>query len=239
MTKPDSDFDENAVQRALAAARHTAPMPADVAARLEQVIADLAAERTNDGTDGNGALAVPVELHARSRRKRRWTSAMMVAAASVVAVATAPQWWPSGSEDRVTADSQSATSANSAPSLSSPEAADGQSDQAGSAAEDAPDAASGLRTDSVPALTSARKLRPQLRALLTQDLSADAQPPRHLEASRCQPDALQGPRVLSTQLVTLDGKAAWVIQRQPAETSGTEVLLVRCDNEVVTSFIDP
>ena len=72
---------EQEVRRLLADARHTEPMPADVATRLDRVLADLAAQHgdtsPDDGTDSVVAMA--------SRRRRRVTS-LLVAAAAVVAV---------------------------------------------------------------------------------------------------------------------------------------------------------
>lgn len=69
------------VRRLLADARHTAPMPADVAARMDRVVADLATQAapTHDGE----ARASVVDLAAR--RRRRLTK-LLVAAAAVVAV---------------------------------------------------------------------------------------------------------------------------------------------------------
>lgn len=67
---------EAAVRRALADARVTEPMPADVAARLEATLRELSDER--------GAPDA-VELAPRRRRRNRWTPAL-VAAAAVVAV---------------------------------------------------------------------------------------------------------------------------------------------------------
>lgn len=64
---------EQHVRRLLADARHTDPMPVDVAARLDRVLADL----------GTGAAPAPVVPLAARRRRRAVT--MLVAAAAVVA----------------------------------------------------------------------------------------------------------------------------------------------------------
>jgi hypothetical protein len=69
------------VRRLLADARHTGPMPADLAGRLDQVLAGLA---TGAGDDRATHPATPV-VSLASRRRRRATIAL-AAAAAVVAV---------------------------------------------------------------------------------------------------------------------------------------------------------
>ena len=73
---PDPDPPEEQVRRLLADARHDEPMPADVAERLDRVLADLQGEsrRTPD----------PMDL--ASRRRRRIARNMLIAAAAVVVV---------------------------------------------------------------------------------------------------------------------------------------------------------
>lgn len=69
---PHHDRQDEAVRRRLAEARHTDPVPAEVAARLEMTLAGLVAER------GAGAEVVPL-------RRRRWP-AVLAAAAAVTAL---------------------------------------------------------------------------------------------------------------------------------------------------------
>jgi len=81
------DANQQAVTRLLAEVRHTAPMPPEVAARLDGVLADLAASRPAPATDTSpqrSAVVVPID----SRRRRRFATAL-VAAAAVVAVGVA------------------------------------------------------------------------------------------------------------------------------------------------------
>lgn len=78
MTDEPSARDE-AVRRLLAEARHDAPMPDDVAARLDGVLADLAGEPTR--------VRPVTDLATRRRRVAR----ILVAAAAVVAVGTGLQ----------------------------------------------------------------------------------------------------------------------------------------------------
>jgi len=71
------------VRRLLADARHTEPMPVDVAARLDRVLADLATQETDHTEPDTSAPGAVVSL--ASRRRRR-AATLLVAAASVVAV---------------------------------------------------------------------------------------------------------------------------------------------------------
>lgn len=71
------------VRRLLADARHTEPMPVDVSARLDRVLADLAAQDTDHAEPDTSVAATVVSL--ASRRRRRAAS-LLVAAAAVVAV---------------------------------------------------------------------------------------------------------------------------------------------------------
>lgn len=86
----------DSVRRLLAEARHDAPIPEDVAARMDRVLAGLSAER--DEAPGT-AEVVPLELH----RRRRAASLLVAAAAIVVGGVTAVQHLPGGSGSQATA----------------------------------------------------------------------------------------------------------------------------------------
>lgn len=77
--------DEELVRRLLADARHDAPMPADVVARLDDVLEGLADERR---------ATVPARRH--GPRRRRWATALVAAAAVVVAGVAVRAGWPGG-----------------------------------------------------------------------------------------------------------------------------------------------
>ena len=80
--------EEERVRRLLAEARHTDPMPADLADRFDAVIGELAAERDDEASSDEpaaAAAAAVVSLDAARRRRRR-LSGLLVAAAAVVAV---------------------------------------------------------------------------------------------------------------------------------------------------------
>lgn len=68
----------DAVRRALADARHTDPIPADVADRLDRVLDDLADERSAATESAHSVVSL------EARRRRRHATRMLVAAAAVV-----------------------------------------------------------------------------------------------------------------------------------------------------------
>lgn len=96
-----------AVRRMLADARHTEPIPADVARRLDSTLAKMASARVpgepDSSTDSeNDALPAAPVVDLASRRRRRAAS-LLVAAAAVVALGVSlPQVLPSGGNDAAT-----------------------------------------------------------------------------------------------------------------------------------------
>ncbi|QIG45219.1 hypothetical protein G5V58_22820 [Nocardioides anomalus] len=81
MSDPDlTPEQEQRVRRLLAEARHDEPVPDDVAARLDRVLAGLAAEDPSAGPDAQ--LAPVVDLAAR--RRRRNAAALLAGAAAVI-----------------------------------------------------------------------------------------------------------------------------------------------------------
>ncbi|HEY0891329.1 MAG TPA: hypothetical protein VGE38_17140 [Nocardioides sp.] len=72
--------DDELVRRLLAEARHDEPMPADVADRLDAVLAELGAERS----EGEPDPAVSSLAARRATRGRAWTRVGLVAAAAAV-----------------------------------------------------------------------------------------------------------------------------------------------------------
>jgi len=88
---PLSPAEDARIQRLLADARHTEPMPAHVVARLDGVLADLHARRTEDRP------AAVVDL---ASRRRRTAATMLVAAAAVVVAGVGlGQILPTGGSD--------------------------------------------------------------------------------------------------------------------------------------------
>lgn len=90
------------VRRLLRQARHDEPLPPDVAARLDDVLADLVAERS---TSGEAATVTPI---ASARRRRRTASLVLAAAAVVVAGVGIGQVISSGSGPGSGSDSHDA-----------------------------------------------------------------------------------------------------------------------------------
>ena len=76
MSDPDLTPAEEQVRRLLADARHDEPMPADVADRLDRVLADLQGE----------SRRTPAPIDLAARRRRRVARNVLVAAAAVVVV---------------------------------------------------------------------------------------------------------------------------------------------------------
>ena len=132
MTEPERPLtaaEEAAVRRALAQARHDEPLPADVGARLDGVLAELTAQRTAEQGAGDDSV---IDLDAR-RRRRRLTQGLVAAAAVVAVGVTAPQFvgqviGPMGGDDAATtagveSDSESDSGADSGAGADGPAAA--------------------------------------------------------------------------------------------------------------------
>lgn len=101
-----------AVRRLLAGARHDEPMPPEVAARLDGVLADLRAE------DGSTQAAPPAEDNVTPMRRRSKLPQMLLAAAAVVAVGFGvTQMLPTGEDSESGGDSS--ISADQAPEAES------------------------------------------------------------------------------------------------------------------------
>ncbi|MFC5176292.1 hypothetical protein [Nocardioides taihuensis] len=112
MTEPDETpltGAERAVQRLLASARHTDPVPPEVAARLDGVLAGLAAGDLPTHDPG-AAPVTDLDVH---RRRRRVTS-LLVAAAAVVVVGVGLNQVIDRAGDSATSDESSAADAPAA-----------------------------------------------------------------------------------------------------------------------------
>jgi hypothetical protein len=224
--------EEAAVRARLAEARHTDPVPADVATRLDAVLADLTAERRQPPPEPT-APVVPLP----SRRRRALASGL-VAAAAVVALGVAlPQVLDSGgSDESVSAGDSAGDAAVQAPPGAG---SDGGSDAGGSADSSAPGemaeepGASSERSGSTfaapVALRSDEPLRPAVRAL------ADSGSTAYGADTGCAPGTGDGERVAATW----DGRPAVVVLRPP--TAGRQVVDVYvCDSaEVVATTTLP
>jgi hypothetical protein len=122
--------DEELVRRLLADARHDEPMPADVAARLDGVLADLAAESSEVSSSSPsppGRLVTPLR---RSSHRRRWGAALVAAAAAVTAFAVLPGIDLPSDDGAGSSDSTAADSAGGSASDSGSDSADGKAEEA-------------------------------------------------------------------------------------------------------------
>jgi hypothetical protein len=103
-----TDADADAVRRLLADARHPGPMPDDVAARMDAVLAELSA-----GRDEAAAPGEPVVVFLPAQRRRR-AAALLVAAAAIVVggVAVAQQLPRTSSQSGASASASDRTEDN-------------------------------------------------------------------------------------------------------------------------------
>lgn len=202
MTRPDHDAEQDAVRRLLAESRHDAPLPDDVRARLDDVLAGLTAERRE-----LRATEPVVDLSARRRQRRR--GALLAAAAVVVAGVGLGQVLEGfGGSDQMVGDASSAQDGSGA---SEKRAQEGSSD-ADAEAPSAMTESRSLGAESDAALPTVRSthLREDLRRLRTDALSARQSTPDLLAGRACSV-TLTGP---GRQVqVTLDGDPALAVFR--------------------------
>ncbi len=203
MTSDELDPQEEAVRRLLAeTGKDAGPVPDDVAARLDDTLAGLVAERA-DGPSAVSGLA--------ERRRRRWPQVLVAAAAVSVISLGAANLFSGGEAELSTAGDAGGAAVESAPEDSSRESpGDGQA----AAPEEA-----------VPNSDTVTRSSPNLR---TESLTTDIQ---RIEDFRLAPPALQfrEPRVQSgvscatpeaargdnLLRVQLDGEPSVLVLRKP------------------------
>ena len=210
---------DEAVRRRLAEARHTGPIPADVAARLDEVLAGLSAE---DAEDAEDAAPAPVLDLDTARRRRRNVGRVLVAAAAVIVagVGIGQVVGTSGSSDD--------SSAGGAASVQQEAPDRGQSQ----GIESAP-AAPGTLAEQVPLQLTGDDLAQQVETQLTdlppavqsQTLAGDS-PALADPSFSCQVslDTADGTRVIPAYV---DGAAA-LLALGPAESGPQAARLVDC-----------
>ena len=189
--------EEAAVRARLAEARHTGPVPSDVAARLDTVLAELVAARSEQD-----APAPVVPLTTPASRRRRALASGLVAAAAVVALGVAlPQLVDGGGSG----DAGSASSADRSTDLTetAPQDSAGGAPGSGSAQlSEAPE--SGSAFSAPVALGSGEPLAPVLGPL-----ARAGAVPRYVPSPRCRLDVGEGEPVNATW----DGLPALVVLR--------------------------
>jgi len=127
--------EQEAVRRLLADARHHAPTPPDVVARLDDTLASLVAER---GADVEEQASPGRIVDIGSRRRRRAGIGLLAAASVVVAGVAIGQALPRSGSDDATAGSSSESSIAESPAPSSDASGD---DRAGDSTGDSAGAA--------------------------------------------------------------------------------------------------
>lgn len=238
---PDSNLtpaQDDAVRALLASARHSAPAPPDVVARLEATLASLSEERRELRPETRAPV---VTLASRRRR----TAATLVLAAAAVVVAgvgigqlpDAP-WGTSGSDAGSSAESATSgedrlTTGSDREFDAGPESADGGADEKQGDAEmrsqeSAPSPSSGPEADP-NALDSGSALRPQVHELrrlsdTTATFSADPTCPL--------PDAGSG----ETVPVTYDGLPGALVFRAPVGSTQQVDLFLCGEPEALRSL---
>lgn len=173
---PDLTPVDEQVRRLLADARHTEPLPDDVAARLDRVLTDLAGER-RDADHADRSVAVATSLAAA--RRRRTARNLLVAAAAVVAIGyglNSVDLTVSGGDEDSAATADSGGDAAEVPSGASAEREGAQRDELkGDAAAESPGAfeadrdggVTGSLAYGVPVRLSSDRFGAQVRRLHT------------------------------------------------------------------------
>ncbi len=140
------------VRRLLADARHTAPMPDDVATRMEDVLADLSGEPAGQASAGEPVgVPAPTVVSLAAQRRRRAAGLLVAAAAIVVGGVVVAQHLPHGGQASETAGGER-----------SPAAANGSSGNTGNDSASAPKATTPGLAGPSPVVRHGRVLvRPQ------------------------------------------------------------------------------
>ncbi len=249
--RPLTPAEAERVRRLLADARHTEPTPDDVVARLDAVLAGLAAEGAGnsadggadeatdgatDGATGTAPARTPVADLAAARRRRRRVTQVLVAAAAVTVVGVAGPQLLGGAGDMMSAESESSTagdtgSADDAAGGAGPESAT-QPDGAGSPEDLTGEEARGLAA--APELTGEslprQALRLQRAGPAPEAAYEESAGKAALRACRDGATWGSGRRVP----VTYDGADAVLVYRPPADGTQQVVLFLCGDNSAPT-----
>lgn len=227
--------EQDAVRRLLAEARHDAPTPDEVVARLDDALASLVAERAGaplPSADPIERHAVVVELGAR--RRRLAGIGLLAAAAVVVGGVALGQGLPSGSDGADTASAgDMATSQEDAPS----DERDGDTFDSAGGAESQATSPQAKQATSVPTLSTADDDLD--RELLRLESRAGAR--RSPLALSGAPDAfcLSGIGPGRRLAAEVDGQPGVVVYR-PRSGDAQEVALYVCgDGEPVRTLVLP
>ena len=213
------------VRRLLASARHTEPMPADVAARLDRTLAELTAQDRELRT-------LPAVSTLESRRRRRRATRLLVAAAAVVAVGVGAgpvlsglgggSDGDAGSSSESTADRR----AGAAGEDGSPEGQPAPAETPGGAAADG----EGDHQRDTPALprVGAATFASDAEAVRASGVLRGDAPTGSLGLDHCGEDAGPGQRAV----VRYAGRPAVLVYRAP-EADGQRVDLYRCGSDAL------
>lgn len=225
---------EDDVRRLLAQARHTDPVPDDVADRLDRVLADLATEPAREAT--------VVRLADRRRRAAR----MLVAAAAVVVAGVGvAQVVGQGSEGE-SASSDAADSGAEAPAAQSDDDSAGGRGLSNESLDEAPSELSSARLRTRPYQVDADRFSRDVAAL--QPLSRASAPERSQSYQPSGGDVAldRGPTSQTCEpgdhgrggyvAVLYDGDPGWVVLRSPQGESQVADLFL-CGSDVAVRSV--
>ncbi len=146
--------DDERVSRLLADARHTEPLPPEVAARLDRTLEGLAQERRTPAR----SVAPVVDL-AAARRRRRLTTGLVAAAAVVALGVSLPQIDLGGGSDSESASSADTSASEPEGGSAGREFASSEADSGGGA--DAGDATTGEAAEPNAPMATPAEVRPE------------------------------------------------------------------------------
>ncbi|QBR92907.1 hypothetical protein [Nocardioides euryhalodurans] len=207
------------VRRLLADARHTDPVPDEVAARLDRVLAGLGEESPRED--------VVLQL---ADRRRKGGRLLLAAAAVVVAGVGIAQVVDTGGSD----EASTAGDAGADESLTAPDRASGGEEREEPAAGQAGPGAVAQSQRSVSG-QEPQRIRPEqfvrdaqrARAGARSSYSAEVRGDAQLDALGCEPGAWGGGRYVA---ITYDGNGGWLVFRAPrGDTQVVDLFL--CDED--------
>ncbi|MBI2245411.1 MAG: hypothetical protein HYU55_16245 [Nocardioides sp.] len=173
--EPELTPQEEQVRRLLAEARHTEPMPDDVVARLDGVLADLGRDRAGASDRATRVPAsAPVDL--AGARRRRTVRNLLVAAAAVVAVGIGLNevdlTVSGGDGDSASSATSDSIGADSGAGSGERGAAAGEADQPEAAVPSAASDGDSFLGGQAPVRLTSERFGPQVRRLQAQERSA-------------------------------------------------------------------
>ncbi len=222
---PELDPEQERVRRLLAEVRHDAPIPAEVAARLDAAVARLVDERR----ESSSREASRADELADRRRRKRWTTALVAAAAVVVVGVAAPNLdlVVGGGSD---SGGDAATSANDEPQSSSDRefsesgnAEENDSGSAGGSAGEPPSSPPAAADLSAYALVEESTFREDAVAARSQAVT-ESTAPLDARVVACGDVPAAAEQVVLVRYVTQSGEQPGYLVFEPAADPGRQLV---------------